>query len=136
VAVDEHGSPGMLTTPATDGSDHAFRAAQTLLVSTTDLGVRADRLRLTRRGYVATWAAVAALGAALVAVAFLSWTAAPAPTERPLGGVVTVQQGDTLWSIAQAVFPNRDPRAEVDKLMTLNHLADAGVRPGQTLKVQ
>jgi LysM repeat protein len=135
-AVQEPGSPDVLTPVAIRGSDHAAYAAAHVAVRTADLGTRANPLRLTRRGYVAMWAAVAALGAALVAVAFVSWTSVPAPTERPVGGVVTVQQGDTLWSIAQAVFPNRDPRAEVDKLMTLNHLTGAGVRPGQSLKVQ
>jgi len=48
---------------------------------------------------------------------------------------VTVQSGDTLWSIAQSVAPNRDPRAVVADLQSRNHLSDVALSPGQTLKV-
>jgi LysM repeat protein len=48
---------------------------------------------------------------------------------------VTVQPGDTLWSIATRVAPQRDPRAEVAALQKRNHLADVALVPGQVLQI-
>lgn len=91
-------------------------------------------LRLTRRGVVALALAVVALGVTLVWVAALS---APSSVAAPAGGpsVVTVQAGDTLWSIASRVAPQRDPRAEVAVLQRRNHLSGADLTPGQQLRV-
>jgi hypothetical protein len=94
-------------------------------------------LRLTRRGTVVASLAVGLLGGVMLLVAYLSWPAAtvPAVPAAVPNSVVTVQPGDTLWSIAQAVAPNRDPRAVVADLQSRNHLSDVGLSPGQTLKV-
>jgi LysM repeat protein len=91
-------------------------------------------VRLTRRGMVVLALAVVALGAALVWVAALS---APSSGTAPARGpaVVTVQSGDTLWSIAQRVAPQSDPRAEVATLQRLNQLSGVGLTPGQQLRV-
>jgi hypothetical protein len=91
-------------------------------------------VRLTRRGMFVVALAVAALGAALVWVAAL---VAPSPSAAPATGpaVVTVESGDTLWSIAQRVAPQTDPRAEVTTLQRLNHLGGVGLVPGQQLRV-
>jgi len=48
---------------------------------------------------------------------------------------VTVQPGDTLWSIAQRAEPKADPRLVVDQLRKANHLNSVVLSPGQTLKV-
>lgn len=92
-------------------------------------------LRLTRRGIVVVAAAVAVLGAALV---WLASASAPAASPSPVGGAatVTVQSGDTLWSIATRVAPQRDPRAEVSALQRLNHLDSVALVPGQQLRVR
>jgi LysM repeat protein len=91
-------------------------------------------LRLTRRGMVVVGMICALVGGALLFVAHASSAGLPAPhPAQP--AVVTVQPGDTLWSIAQAVAPHRDPRAEVDLLMNRNHLADVTLTPGQKLTV-
>jgi hypothetical protein len=94
-------------------------------------------MRLTRRGTVVASLAVGLLGGVMLVVAYLSL---PAATERAVpaavpNSVVTVQSGDTLWSIAQSVAPNRDPRAVVADLQSRNHLSDVALSPGQTLKV-
>ena len=47
---------------------------------------------------------------------------------------VTVQPGDTLWSIATRLAPQRDPRAEVADLQQLNHLGGGPLVPGQVLR--
>jgi LysM repeat protein len=77
--------------------------------------------------------AVALLGIGLVWLAAGSVpNAAPAPATPQ---AVTVQSGDTLWSIASRVAPQRDPRAEVVALQRANHLLDTQLAPGQTLRV-
>jgi nucleoid-associated protein YgaU len=95
----------------------------------------AGPLRLTSRGLVVVTAAVLALGAALVWLAALS---APSTGPVPVSGPVrvTVHAGDTLWSIATRVAPQRDPRAEIGELRGLNHLAGARLTPGQVLRVR
>jgi predicted Zn-dependent protease len=49
--------------------------------------------------------------------------------------VITVQPGDTLWSIAGQVAPGRDPRAVIERLRESNNLTSVSLLPGQTLKV-
>lgn len=94
----------------------------------------APPLRLTRRGVVAVSAVVAALAGALLWLAALSAPASPRPTPAP--ATVTVGSGDTLWSIATALAPDRDPRAEVATLQRLNHLTGVGLTPGQVLRTR
>ena len=48
---------------------------------------------------------------------------------------VTVQPGDSLWAIAGAVAPERDPRDVVADIVQLNNLDAARVIPGQQLFV-
>lgn len=48
---------------------------------------------------------------------------------------VTVQPGDTLWSIAKTQVPNEDPRDVVGSMRDLNALASADIFPGQVLTV-
>src|SRR5437773_331928 len=87
-------------------------ASVTVLRPPVDPGSSA--VRLTRRGIVVLAVAVLALGVALIWLAKLS---APQPAAAPPAPhSVTVQPGDTLWSIASRVAPDRDPRAEVAAL--------------------
>jgi LysM repeat protein len=95
----------------------------------------APPVRLTRRGVL-----VAALGLALAAGLLLltAYLSAGSPAPRPAvapGTVVTVQPGDTLWSIAGQVAPGRDPRRVVEQIRQSNHLDSVSLTPGQTLKV-
>ena len=46
---------------------------------------------------------------------------------------VTVQPGESLWAIAEAVAPERDPRDVVADIIQLNNLEAARVVPGQAL---
>jgi LysM repeat protein len=48
---------------------------------------------------------------------------------------VTVQSGDSLWEIAHAAAPGRDPRDVVADIVQLNNLDSATVDPGQQLFV-
>lgn len=92
----------------------------------------APPLRLTRRGTAALGALTALASALLVWVA---WLSAPAATHSPSApATVTVQSGDTLWSIAGRVAPDRDPRAEVARLQQVNHLDGVNLAAGQVLR--
>jgi Tfp pilus assembly protein FimV len=91
-------------------------------------------LRLTRRGVLVLTAAVLLLGLGVAWLASLS--APPAAAPPPAAPhAVTVEAGDTLWSIASRVAPGQDPRAEVARLQQRNHLADVNLVPGQELRV-
>ena len=97
----------------------------------------APPLRLTRRGVVAVSVAVAALAGVLVWLAALSAPAGSAATgSTRVPATVTVGAGDTLWSIATAIAPDRDPRAEVATLQRLNHLSGVGLTPGEVLRTR
>ena len=97
------------------------------------------RLRLTVRGrrLLATIAAVPAVVA--LALAILGGGAALASRDAGMPAdsfqTVTVLSGDSLWSIAQEVAPQADPRDVVDAMMRLNALEGATVTAGQRLAV-
>jgi hypothetical protein len=49
---------------------------------------------------------------------------------------ITIEKGDTLWSIARAIYPDRDPRPVVAMIRDLNGLQEnPTVYPGQLLKI-
>jgi LysM repeat protein len=48
---------------------------------------------------------------------------------------VIVQQGDSLWTIAQQVSPGADPREVVSRIRDLNGLRSNLIQPGQVLLV-
>jgi nucleoid-associated protein YgaU len=56
-----------------------------------------------------------------------------AGVSAPATTSVVVQPGDTLWSIAAAVAPDRDVRVTVDRLVALN--GGAALVPGQVLQI-
>jgi LysM repeat protein len=45
----------------------------------------------------------------------------------------TVQSGDTLWSIAQRIAPDNDPRDVIAQIRRINHLQSSSLRVGQQL---
>ncbi len=71
---------------------------------------------------------------AAVAVPALTGSAGADPALELAGrSSVVVHSGDTLWSIAESVAPDADPRAVVDAIQEANGLAGAGLVPGQVL---
>ena len=107
------------------------------------VGVRVVRtapghLRLTRRGRLVT-AAATLLIAVLALVGVVSRApglreTAPVPASAP--AQVVVAPGETLWSIAERIAPDRDPRTVVAGIQRLNDLPTADVRAGQTLRLR
>ena len=49
---------------------------------------------------------------------------------------VTVQPGDTLWSIASAhTNSSDDVQATIDRISAANHLNNSGLQPGERLRI-
>ena len=48
---------------------------------------------------------------------------------------VTVQSGDTLWTLAERRYPNDDTRARVAEIERINGLRDPLLRTGQSLRL-
>ena len=101
--------------------------------------------RLTRRGRVVV-AGVAVLAAGALSVGLASAAQADRGTagagrgtaQAPPGryvAKVTVEPGQSLWSLAEAYDPNADPRDIVLQIQQLNALPGAQLRAGQTLWV-
>lgn len=93
-------------------------------------------MRLTTRGRVAV---VSIALAVISTLAIVFGSAVVATGEAPVEGTVTtvtVQPGQTLWSIAAEARPDADIRATVDQIVRLNALEDGASLPiGATLAV-
>lgn len=75
------------------------------------------------------------LGAAALLI-LLVVTAQAAHGQQTAGyQTVTVQAGDTLWSIAAARYPRDDTRERVDEILRVNGRHSPSVYPGEQLKV-
>ncbi|MCP2046239.1 UNVERIFIED_ORG: LysM repeat protein [Paenarthrobacter nicotinovorans] len=99
------------------------------------------RLRLTRRGRVVFFFIPAMLlAAALLSLAgFITSPAkasdSQAQLQPPVAVSVTVQPGQSLWGIAGAAAPERDPRDVIAEIIQLNDLRGGRILPGQQLFV-
>ncbi len=102
-------------------------------------GIRQPRPRVSSRTESAVFrrrrliAAILGLGIVLTAAragAALGGTLA-SPARLPHVRTVVVQPGDTLWSLAHELAPERDPRGVVDALVEARGTAD--IAPGETL---
>lgn len=59
----------------------------------------------------------------------------PEEAVREADATYVVRQGDTLWSIAARVAPERDPRSLVDAIAAVNDVSAGALVPGQTLSI-
>ena len=97
--------------------------------------------RLTRRGRLIRFVVLLAMAAALavLGVGRLTGEQVRATTQTsaaPLATVqVVVEQGDSLWNIAQRLAPGRDPRDTIHEIRQLNGLRGNLIQPGQVLLV-
>ena len=98
-------------------------------------------LRITRRGRLArTFALMVLMGVLALSLvdtlasgsALADDTPAPAPvvTQR-----IVVEQGDSLWLIAERAAPESDPRGVVTEIRELNGLRSNLIQPGQVLLI-
>jgi hypothetical protein len=95
----------------------------------------ASPVRLTRRGRVVVVLAV--LAALLVG----GFTLGHAPSQasghvhRVAPRTITVQPGETLWTVAERIAPRVDPRLVVAQIQQLNHLHGPQLLAGMQLVV-
>lgn len=95
------------------------------------------RLRLTRRGravFTALAAVPVVLGAFGLALNGGGALASGAGSEVRFE-YVTVDAGESLWSLAEQIAPSADPRDVIDAIVSLNQLTTAMLEPGQRLAV-
>src|SRR4051794_7473596 len=91
------------------------------------------QLRLTSRGKAVLLALLALL--LLVGVS-VGRTGSQAATITETGAGLqqtTVQPGDTLWSVAQRIAPDNDPREVVAQIRRINHLHSSSLQAGELL---
>jgi len=97
------------------------------------------RLRLTTRGRRVLLAAAALPAAIALGTAMISGGAALASRDDNAGAsafsTVTVVYGESLWSIAEQIAPQADPRDVVDDIVRLNALDSPVLEPGQSLAI-
>ena len=97
------------------------------------------RLCMTPRGRRAVALLAASPAIVALALAAVSGGAALATHEQgaPAGTfeTVTVMAGDSLWSIAEDVAPDADPRDVIGAITRLNALDSSGVSAGQRLSI-
>jgi hypothetical protein len=92
-------------------------------------------LRITRRGRIVL-SALFALPVLVLSLVLASPGALAESTESANDfEYVTVLSGDTLWTIAELVDPQADPRDVVAQIMNLNQLQNAALKPGQQLAI-
>lgn len=101
-----------------------------------DRAVR-TRLRITRRGRRVVAILSATPLVAATAFVIINGGAALGSNERGVSAeafdAVTVMPGETLWSIAEEVAPEEDPREVVDAISDLNRLSSSVLDTGQRL---
>ena len=95
------------------------------------------RLRLTRRGraVLTTLASVPLIVGALVFAVNGGGALASGDQAHVRFQYVTVESGQSLWSIAEKVAPSADPRDVIASIVSLNQLDTAVVSPGQQLAI-
>jgi LysM domain len=94
-------------------------------------GRRPSVATFRRRRVAAAVLVVASLGMAGKAGAALGGFPLAAPERHPAATRYVVEPGDSLWSIAQRIEPDGDPRPVVDELSTAR--AGAPLVPGEII---
>jgi nucleoid-associated protein YgaU len=90
-------------------------------------------LHLTRRGRVV--GLLLLLAVLTVAFSVGRVTATALSSARAGGAEVVVERGDTLWSIAERIDPDADPRSVSADLMSVNGLVTPSLEVGQHLRL-
>jgi transposase len=91
------------------------------------------RVRVTRRGRLVLVAASALLLLLVISFGRTGSQAATATGTGPTLQQTTVQQGETLWAVAQRIAPKNDPREVIAQIRRINHLHSSVLRTGQQL---
>lgn len=124
--------------PGRSAARSAWVAAGYPLVScarTSGADAHSSAVHLTRRGWIFLLATAVVLAGALLGVGHVMAGRQQTPIVATAPAQVVVAPGDTLWSIATAAAPQRDPREVVFDIRRRNHLGSAALVPGQVLQL-
>ena len=98
-------------------------------------------VRMTRRGRLTLVALIAALAFMAISAGqaalglFEAQAGSAGSTSSDAARTWVVQPGETLWSIAEQLDPNSDPRETVARIVAMNDLPSSGVAVGQEIFV-
>jgi hypothetical protein len=90
-------------------------------------------LHLTRRGRVVALLLLLVVLTVAFSVGRVTSTALGDPSAPAASAVV--ERGDTVWSIAERLAPDADPRKTAVDLMAVNGLVSPDLQVGQTLRL-
>ena len=110
--------------------------APSFTATSTAAPVVRTRLRITSRGRKVLAVAVALpviLVLGLLAMFSGGTATATGSASTADFDYLTVQAGQSLWSIAESIAPEADPRDVIAEIRSLNQLADSSVQPGQRI---
>ena len=94
------------------------------------------RLRITSRGRAVLLALVSVPLSAVLLVLALNGGGAIATLDAAAPAqIVMVQPGQSLWSLAESIAPNDDPRDVILELVAFNRLESADVWAGQQISI-
>lgn len=126
---------GLAVLPVRGGCGPEIAAGPGAGAERWDDGVPAP-LRLTRRGRRVLSGLSIGIGLSIaVATAAVQLAHPDGGLQLAGSSTVVVQSGDTLWSLAERVAPEEDPRAVVDAVVDLNGLEDVDLVPGMVLQL-
>ena len=101
--------------------------------------VQAPALRLTRRGrlMLSSLSFISILVVSSYLLIGLTSTDANASNSEALNNssLIVVAPGETLWTIASRVNPERDPRAVIEDIKAVNVLEGVNLSAGQVLRI-
>ena len=121
--------PSLVVAPSATGvaRDPAVRRSVPPVSAVRAPAVARRGVHLTGRGRVLLVLALAALLLGAFAIGRSASSQATTTVSMPAAAPtqVTVQAGDTLWTLARRLAPGRDTRDVVDQLRRLNHLSSA-----------
>ena len=104
-------------------------------VSRTVSGPVSGPVRLTRRGRALVVVVLLAVALGALVLVTAPATATGDPGVSAVADRVTVRPGETLWSIAERVRPEADPRATIARIRDMNGLESSVAQAGQVLLV-
>ena len=90
-------------------------------------------VHLTRRGRVLLLALLVAVLFGAFSLGRAAPQAASVNQSGPVLEQVTVQQGESLWTVARRIAPHNDPREVIAQIRRLNDLATWQLQAGQQL---
>ncbi len=99
--------------------------------------INSSRLRITRRGRIVAASLFGGPLAGLALAVALNGGMAAATSEVSADSYeyVSVQAGESLWSVAESIAPTADPREVISAIVRLNQLEDSELHPGDRIAI-